>query len=80
MSTPAANLAALNATRAAVKAHPMCLHLRDERPHFVVIYPAGNFPVDGLRVPRSAQGLGLALERMERDWMESFPGYPKEDA
>lgn len=51
----------------------MCLRLLDEGAHFVVVYPDGDFPVDGLRVPRSAEGLRMALERMERHWMDSYP-------
>ena len=67
------NTAALEATRASVAAHPMCLRLLDERPYFVIVYPQGDFPVDGLRVGRTAAGLRAALEKMEKHWAESYP-------
>ena len=62
----------------AVRNHPMCGELREARDGFIVIYPAGDFPVDGLQsVVRRGEGRAVALEKllpvMERHWRESFP-------
>lgn len=68
------NIIALETARELVQAHPMCGALKDEGSKVIIVYPAGDFPVDGLRVERSAAGLVAALQRMERHWTESFPG------
>lgn len=73
MSTLRDNIAAMDRAKSAVLAHPMCLRLNDEGTHYVIMYPEGDFPVDGLRVVRSALGLRMALEKMEKHWMESYP-------
>lgn len=62
----------------AVRNHPMCGELQDTGDCFRVIYPAGDFPVDGLQsVVRRGEGRAVALEKllrvMERHWLESFP-------
>ena len=41
----------------------------------VVVFPEGDFPVQGLRIDRNAVMLRKALPIMERYWVESFPGY-----
>lgn len=75
MTGPRANLAAFEAARRAVVEHPMCGRLDEDRYNFTIVYPAGDFAVDGVRVVRSAAGLRQALERMERHWVESYPGH-----
>ncbi len=75
MSSPRDNLAAFNEARREIEDHPMCGRLDESPDRFTVVYPAGDFPVDGVRVVRSAVGLRQAVERMERHWRESFPGH-----
>lgn len=53
--------------------HCMCADIGDDGNYIFIYYPHGDWPVDGLRVDRSADGLGRALEVMERHWKESFP-------
>lgn len=62
----------------AIRNHPMCGELQDMGGCFRVIYPVGDFPVDGLQsVVRRGEGRAVALEKllpvMERHWLESFP-------
>lgn len=76
------NLAAFNKALADVKAHPMCAKFEDDGCAFIVTYPAGEFGVvyGGVRVHHrdlvggKAKSLTNLLSRMERDWLNSFPG------
>lgn len=57
----------------------MCGEFQDLKMCFRVIYPAGDFPVDGLQsVVKRGEGRAVALEKllpvMERHWAESYPG------
>lgn len=58
-----------------VKDHPMCAGIEDALGKLIIEYPAGDFPVQGLRIDRNAVMIGRAVEIMERHWAESFPGY-----
>lgn len=64
-----------------IRAHPMCAELNEDahrRGYLYVTYPAGDFPVEGLRVSKAngkRVALARALDVMERHWRESFPGY-----
>lgn len=68
------NIADYHAIEEAVKSHCMCAEYRVEGSKVIVIYPAGNFAVEGVRVDRTSSGLIHALERMEKDWVNSYPG------
>lgn len=74
MASVRENVKALKAAKSEVEAHCMCARLVDDGAKFTIIYPDGDFPVDGVRVPRSAAGLALALAKMESHWTGSFPG------
>lgn len=62
--------------RAEVKDHPMCLWLAEDPRYFQVIFPDGDFPVDGLRASKSdgkTSALKKLLTEMERIWLASYP-------
>lgn len=68
--------AAVETAKSEVLAHPMCGKFEDDGGAFLVIYPAGDFPVDGVRVSYEngkAWALGILLQKMERHWQESYP-------
>lgn len=61
--------------------HPMCASLTEDAGYYTVIYPAGDFPVHGVRATKAGGkhvALGHLLTVMERHWVESFPGHIKE--
>lgn len=75
--TSIATRAALVAERlSAIRNHPMCADFVEDRSDYYVTYPAGDFPVHGLRASK-AGGKGVALGRlltiMEQHWRESYP-------
>ena len=52
--------------------HCMCASA-EYGPHYItIIYPYGDWPVDGIRVENSASGIGQALAVMEKHWKGSF--------
>lgn len=63
-----------------VKAHPMCGKIEDTGTSFIITYPAGDFGVVYGGILSKYQSCGkiraleIALDRMERDWKQSFPG------
>lgn len=67
------NIAAYNSAKNDVREHCMCLRMQEEGSKIIVIYPYGDFPVNGIRVDNSAAGLKLALIKMEQHWTESYP-------
>jgi hypothetical protein len=67
------NVKAYRDALAKVTAHPMCLRIEHGPKRSVIVYPAGDFPVDGIRVERSKRGFEQAAEVMERHWLGSFP-------
>lgn len=73
---PNENYAAYLEALDAVRAHPMCAKFEDDGATFTVLYPAGDFHVDGTRVCYT-KGKRWALEqmlvRMERHWVDSYP-------
>lgn len=76
MNTPNENAAAVAQLVAAVKRHPLCLRFSDVSGKYLVIYPAGEFPVDGVQASQGggkAVALARMLEVMERHWVESYP-------
>ena len=68
------NIRAWNEAYEKVVNHPLCGRIEIGGGKVMIIYPAGDFAVDGVQVPRSAAMLDKALEIMERHWMESYPG------
>ena len=60
-----------------IKQHPMCLWFSNDAHYFTVIYPDGDFPVNGVRCEHRKNGKAQALEqilsKMEKHWMESYP-------
>lgn len=78
MTDPNAHFAAVVKAKDAVLAHPMCGRLEDDGAAFLVIFPAGDFPVDGVRVNYSggkARALETCLGKMEMYWVQSYPGW-----
>ena len=77
MGDPNKNFVAVIAAKTRVKNHPMCAKFEETGGAFMVTYPAGDFPVDGVRVHYMSMGkrkaLEILLDKMERHWVESFP-------
>jgi hypothetical protein len=67
------NKKAYSEALAKVTSHPMCLRVRHEGGKTIIVYPAGDFPVDGVRVDKCTRGFEQALAVMERHWLGSFP-------
>jgi hypothetical protein len=74
---PQHNVARVNTLREDVVAHPMCGRLEESSGRITVIYPVGYFFVDGLTIQTTAgkaAAFQYLLERMEQEWLGSFPG------
>lgn len=62
-----------------VKNHPLCLELYTDDFYFIVVYPDGDLPSDGIRVPKktTAGGQAFSLEllfyKLEKIWYETTP-------
>lgn len=70
------NILQIEAAFAAIKQHCLCFQFEETETHFRVVYPPGDFCVDGVQAHKSvgkAKALKLMLERMERDWASSYP-------
>lgn len=67
------NIENYNAAKKMVLDHVMCLRMQEDGSKIIVIYPCGDFPVNGVRVDNTAAGLKMALIKMEQHWMESYP-------
>lgn len=76
MTTIQDRIDAVECAKRKVKAHPMCLRLEDDGAAFLVVYPCGDFAVQGCR-SNYRDGKEAALLRllqvMERHWVESYP-------
>lgn len=74
------NIRKLQEAHEAVRAHCMCARFKDDGAFIVVTYPEGDWPdgVQGVQAGYLITGKTLALtrilDRMERDWKNSFPG------
>jgi hypothetical protein len=67
-----ANIEAKQKAMDDLQAHCMCASA-EYSPHYImIIYPYGDWPVDGIRVENSAAGIGRALTVMEKHWQGSF--------
>lgn len=68
----------VDVARQTLLAHPMCACLVETASLVRVLYPDGDFPVDGCQSAIGAGGKSAAMERllpvMERHWRESYPG------
>ena len=77
LTTPQARTDVVADLLAKVEGHPMCGSLENVDGAFVVMYPAGDFPTDGVRASWAAMGKARALSRlfvrMETDWLASYP-------
>jgi hypothetical protein len=71
------NVVALKAAVAAPESHPLCARIERQGRRAIVVYPAGDFPVDGVRTDWTARGLAAALIVMDRHWRESAPGFTR---
>lgn len=67
------NIAAKNEALNAIISHPMCGKIQDEGDKLIIIFPAGDFRVGGVRCDNTADGMKKALEVMEREWISSYP-------
>ncbi len=67
-----ANIEAKQKAMDDLQAHCMCASA-EYGPHYItIIYPCGDWPVDGVRVENSAAGIDQALAVMEKHWRASF--------
>lgn len=76
MANPLENKQAVDNLIVKIKDHPMCLTFEDQGGGYQVIYPEGEFKVHGVRASAGGgklKALYRILERMERDWIESYP-------
>lgn len=76
MSTIQDRIDAVERAKQEVRDHPMCLRLEDDGAAFFVIYPCGDFAVQGCRSTYrdgKENALLRLLQVMERHWMESYP-------
>ena len=59
-----------------IREHPMCASVQLDNSRITVIYPKGDFIVDGVTTnfkQGKAKQLQTVLERMEYDWINSYP-------
>lgn len=74
--SPTENIACVADLLTTVKRHPMCARFTEEAGRYLVIYPAGDFPVHGVQASQGG-GKAIALTRllavMERHWIGSYP-------
>lgn len=64
--------------RREIEAHPMCGRLEEDSTYIWVIFPDGDFSVDGVRVRKDrgfSAAADLLLARLERFWVESLPAF-----
>lgn len=64
-----------------VKSHPMCFKIEDDGKTYLVVFPEGDFAVDGIRINYSVMGKYRALQKMlvkmEYYWVSSYPAYER---
>lgn len=78
MSNVQENKSVLESKINEVKSHPMCANLHDDSRHYTVVFPCGDFPVEGIRINKAMgkiKAMDTLLEKMEYFWKSSFPGY-----
>lgn len=61
-----------------IKDHPLCLKFEESEDKYLVFYPVGDFAYySGIQAQYcmgKINGLTKILERMEQDWVSSYPG------
>lgn len=73
MGNPIENAAAVEALKAEVKSHCMCLHFQELADRYRVIYPDGFFP-NGVQASfgiGKAEALHRMLVAMEQHWQDA---------
>ena len=76
MATVQESICKIEGLMRAIHSHPMCGNLFDKDGLYIVHYPLGDFPVDGLQCKQSIgkiAALEKLLARMEHDWIASIP-------
>lgn len=64
---------------AKVENHPLCFRLYMDDHYFTVVYPDGDLPSDGMRIPKrttaggQAFSLDLLYHKLEKVWYETTP-------
>lgn len=69
------NIAEVKFALEAVKNHCMCAKFQEDKTHYLVIFPPGDWPVDGIRVANGmgkVKALQVMIDKMEKFWLESF--------
>ena len=59
-----------------VKNHHMCANFREDDTYYYVIFPLGDFEVDGIRASKVVGkyvALSIMLTHMDNYWKRSFP-------
>lgn len=72
-------IARVEAAKKRVETHPMCLRLEEGSGRYTVIYPPGDWRVDGVTCSHGmlhtkVEALTRLYEAMEDEWLSSFPG------
>ena len=79
-NSPAVHREEIDRLVSRVKSHPLAADFNDHPGCFLVTYPPGDWPVEGVRASK-AGGEAVALKRtldvMERHWLASFPNAPR---
>lgn len=74
MNNPNENIKAVTDLISEIKNHPMCMKFEDQGSHYQVIYPDGDFRINGVRASTGGgkqKALYRILDRMEQDWVAS---------
>lgn len=74
---PQANKELLETALTAVKGHCMCFSFEETEVHYIVLFPAGDFALNGVRVSKGMGkivALNKAFQVMEKTWVDSAPG------
>lgn len=79
-----ANIQALQEAEQALRSHCMCARIRDDGVCIEIEYPAGDWPGGiagvcanyGVHMGKT-EAIGKLLARMEKDWLDSYPGASK---
>lgn len=78
MSNIVENKKSLESKLKEVKDHPMCAKLHEDERHYTIVFPCGDFPVEGIRIHKAMgkiKAMETLIDKMEYFWKSSFPGY-----
>ena len=59
-----------------IKNHPMCFELREDAYCYTVMFPQGDFSVDGITCAKNigkSNAIVKILDRMDKEWNNSYP-------